>query len=149
MIFARTGLRPSDVDLVFLTHWHGDHRFGLRLFDGKPWLMSTSGLAEWRARSPQDAELIDCFVPAEEHLPSGIGLYTTPGHTMGHCSLVARTQWGTLVVAGDAAMTPEFHREEAGFHNSVDFDLATETIRRIKATASLVIPGHGNLILNL
>jgi glyoxylase-like metal-dependent hydrolase (beta-lactamase superfamily II) len=46
-------------------------------------------------------------------------------------------------------MTPEFFAAEEGYHNSVDFEQATETIRQIKRAAKLIIPGHGNVILNL
>jgi glyoxylase-like metal-dependent hydrolase (beta-lactamase superfamily II) len=147
-LFDRTGLRPEAIDAVFCTHWHGDHRFGLALFEDKPWLMAEAGLVEWRARAPQDAGLIDRFVPAKEKLPQGVDLVPTPGHTMGHHSLIADTKWGKLIVAGDAAMTPEFLAAEEGFHNSIDFTQAADTIRQIKGMAKLVIPGHGNLILN-
>jgi glyoxylase-like metal-dependent hydrolase (beta-lactamase superfamily II) len=148
LLFERTGLRPEAVDVVFCTHWHGDHRFGLALFEDKPWLMAEAGLQEWRERNTQDAPLIDRFAPAEGRLPEGIALFATPGHTMGHHALVADTSWGKLVVTGDAAMTPEFFAAEEGFHNSIDFEQATESIRQIKAMAKLVIPGHGNLILD-
>ena len=36
MLYDRTGLRPDDIDQVFVTHFHGDHRFGLDLFPGSP-----------------------------------------------------------------------------------------------------------------
>ncbi len=45
-------------------------------------------------------------------------------------------------------MNVEFYEAGEGYHNSVDFEQAAETIRRIKKAAALVIPGHGNLILN-
>ena len=48
LIFDRCGLRPGDVSEVFLTHRHGDHRFGLELFRGKPWLMAAAELEAWR-----------------------------------------------------------------------------------------------------
>jgi glyoxylase-like metal-dependent hydrolase (beta-lactamase superfamily II) len=148
LLFDRSGLSPASIDAVFLTHWHGDHRFGLELFEGVPWWMAQAGLAEWRERSPEDARWIDRFHPAEERLPPGIELYPTPGHTLGHHSLIADTRWGPLVVTGDAAMNVEFYEAGEGYHNSVDFEQAAETIRRIKKAAALVIPGHGNLILN-
>ena len=61
---------------------------------------------------------------------------------------LVNTKWGCLIVAGDAVMTEDFFAAEEGFHNSVDFKQAAETIRRIKNAADIVIPGHGNLILN-
>lgn len=149
MLFACAGLRPENMDLVFLTHFHGDHHFGLHLFPGKPWLMSSTGLTDWKERSPNESEFIDRFSPAEERLPQGISLFPSPGHTRGHCSLLVKTKAGDLIVAGDAVMTEDFLEAEEGFHNSVDFGQATETIRRIKQAAQLVIPGHGNFCLTL
>ena len=57
LLFDRCGLRPGDVDDVFLTHRHGDHRFGLKLFEGKPWLMADAELEVWRTFAAQDFEL--------------------------------------------------------------------------------------------
>ena len=148
MLYDRTGLRPDDIDQVFVTHFHGDHRFGLDLFPGSPWLMSGAGLAEWLERNPADADLIGRFMAAEGRLADGLDLLPSPGHTMGHCSLGVETDWGTLIVAGDAVMTPEYFRAEEGYRNAVDFSLSTETIRMIKGRAQLVLPGHGNVILN-
>jgi N-acyl homoserine lactone hydrolase len=149
MLFARTGLRPAAIDVVFLTHWHGDHRYGLASFEGASWCVAADGLAEWQRRHPDEAAFWQRFQAAEGALPAWIELYPSPGHAVGHCSLRVETAWGPLIVAGDAVMTPEFLTAEEGYHNSIDFDQATETIREIKRVARLVIPGHGNLILNL
>lgn len=149
MLLANAGLHPEQINQIFLTHFHGDHCYGLDLFPGKLWLMASAGLEDWKQRSPNDTQLISHFRPAEEYLPDGVDVYPSPGHTMGHCSLLARSKWGKLIVAGDAVMTEDFFDAEEGFHNSVDFRQATETIQKIKNAASLVIPGHGNFILNL
>ena len=147
-LFDHAGLRPEAVDAVFCTHWHGDHRFGLELFPDRPWLMAAAGLEEWRAQSPQDAGWIDLFTPAEGRLLPGVELLASPGHTLGHHALIADTRWGPLVVSGDAVMTAEYFAAGEGYRNSVDFELAAETVRLIKARARLVTPGHGNVILN-
>lgn len=131
-LFATTGLTPDDVDIVFLTHFHGDHRFGLELFTEKRLLMAEPALAEWRASSPSDTVLIDSFEPCGSSVADGIAALGTPGHTLGHHSLSVTTDWGNLIVAGDAAMTRDFLREEEGFHNSVDFGRATQTVRELK-----------------
>jgi glyoxylase-like metal-dependent hydrolase (beta-lactamase superfamily II) len=148
MLFARTGLRPGDIDQVFLTHLHGDHRYGLELFGGQSWVMAAAGLEEWRESSPEDIALTSRVLPAERALPEGVRLSSSPGHTHGSCSLVVHTAWGPLFVTGDAVMSEEYFEAEEGYGNSVDFAQAAETIRKIKAAAALVIPGHGNLILN-
>ena len=148
LLFNRAGLRPDAIDMIFVTHFHGDHRFGLELFDHATCLMAASGLDEWRDSTPQEAELIDRFAPAEDHLPEGLSLFHAPGHTPHLYALQARTRWGTLIIAGDAVMNREYFAAEEGYHNSKDFDQAAETIRRIKATADLVIPGHDNVLIN-
>ncbi len=45
-------------------------------------------------------------------------------------------------------MNREFLAAEEGYHNSVDFAQAADTVRRIKGVADLVIPGHDNVVLN-
>jgi glyoxylase-like metal-dependent hydrolase (beta-lactamase superfamily II) len=147
MLFNRAGLRPDAIDRVFVTHFHGDHRFGLELFDHATWLMAEEELATWQARSPQEA-LIERFTPAQGQLPTGVTLFPAPGHTPTLHALKTATRWGDLIIAGDAVMNREYFEAEEGYRNSVDFDQAAETVRRIKAAAALVIPGHDNLILN-
>jgi glyoxylase-like metal-dependent hydrolase (beta-lactamase superfamily II) len=146
LLFDRTGLRAAAIDAIFLTHFHGDHRYGLELFEDATWLMAQAGLQEWRERSPQESATIKRFVPASDRLPGGIDLLPTPGHTYGHHGLRMDSRWGRLIVAGDAVMTQDFFAAEEGYHNCVDFGLATQTIRAIKERAEWVIPGHGNLI---
>jgi len=147
-LFNTTGLRPEAIDRIYVTHHHGDHRYGLGLFAHAKWLMAVDALAEWRERVPEDAPTISRFVPADGQLPDGITLYHAPGHTHQLHALTVDSAWGKLIVAGDAVMTPEFFAAEQGYHNSVDFGMASETIRRIKADADLIVPGHGNVILN-
>jgi glyoxylase-like metal-dependent hydrolase (beta-lactamase superfamily II) len=148
LLYDHAGLRPESIDQIFLTHWHGDHLFGIELFPNAECLMSAAGIAEWRQQPPQVQTCVACFQPAEGRLPDGIQLFPSPGHTLAHCSLLAETPWGSLIVAGDAVMTPEYFAAEEGYRNAVDFALSTKTIRAIKATAALVIPGHSNLVPN-
>jgi glyoxylase-like metal-dependent hydrolase (beta-lactamase superfamily II) len=143
-LFRTTGLQPDAVDMVFCTHVHPDHRFGLDLFPDVPWLMAGGELKAWQEGAEKHAETAARFQPAEGNLPNGLDLMPTPGHTPTHCSLALDIPWGRLVVAGDAVMTPDFWVEEDGFHNTADWDAVRDTIRRIRAEADFVVPGHGN-----
>ena len=149
MLFANTGLTPDKIDIVFATHFHGDHLFGVDLFPDAQWLMAQAGLEEWLLASHGKQPIIQRFHEAEASLPDEFTLLPSPGHTLGLHTLGVETRWGFLVVAGDAVMTSEYFEQEEGYSNSVDFGMATKTIQNIKKTAALVIPGHGNLILNV
>jgi glyoxylase-like metal-dependent hydrolase (beta-lactamase superfamily II) len=147
-LFNTTGLKPAAVDMVYLTHFHGDHRFGIDLFTGKPLLIAEPAFADWSEQNPEEADVRRMFEPSTGQLPKSLTEVAAPGHTYSHHALLCDTQWGKLMVTGDSVMTREFFDAEEGFHNSVDFDAATKSIRMIKQTADFIIPGHGNLIFN-
>jgi glyoxylase-like metal-dependent hydrolase (beta-lactamase superfamily II) len=143
-LFRTTGLKPDAVDMVFVTHIHPDHRFGLELFPDVPWLMAAGELEAWKQGGEKHADVRDRFQQAEGRLPAGVELMPTPGHTLTHHSLALEVPWGRLVVAGDAVMTPDFWANEDGFHNTADWDVLRETLHRIRNEADFVVPGHGN-----
>jgi glyoxylase-like metal-dependent hydrolase (beta-lactamase superfamily II) len=139
-----TGLMPEAIDWVFITHHHADHRYGISLFPGRPVLMAAAEQETWRERNPDDEAAIARFEAAEGRLPQGIQLVPTPGHTMTHHSLAFDSVWGRTLVAGDAVMTWDHYCREEGHTNSMDFEAASETIRRIKAEYDIIVPGHSN-----
>ena len=147
MLYARSGLRPEQIDLVFVTHWHGDHHQGLEAFCDATWLMANSGIREWLVSSPVAEVEAMCCASAEDVLPDELALVHTPGHTLQHHSLAADTEWGRLLVAGDSVMTRDHLRTEEGHSNSLDFHLATTTIQAMKAHYDVVVPGHDNYLL--
>ncbi len=106
--------------------------------------VASAALDEWPRVQNQRAEISDRFESAEGRPPKGIELYPSPGHLHTHHSLKVIADWGRVIVAGDAVMNRESCEAEDGFSNSVDFEAATETIRRIKSDADYILPGHGN-----
>jgi glyoxylase-like metal-dependent hydrolase (beta-lactamase superfamily II) len=71
-----------------------------------------------------------------------------PGHTKGTTGMFFDTEDGRVCVCGDAAMTRDFFNSRLGYYNSVDFDLASVSIKKIAESADLVVPGHDNYFLN-
>jgi N-acyl homoserine lactone hydrolase len=119
---------PARVATVVMTHMHVDHASGISEFPHATFVLSR---AEWDAASTQgklhgystrqfdhafDYRLLDFDAPGEDGPVSFSGFARsfdlfgdgsvravyTPGHTLGHTSVVVRTQGGEVLVAGDA-----------------------------------------------
>ena len=147
----RAGIGPGSVDIVFLTHFHGDHRVGLAAFPDAVWCMAPAEIEHWThqlAADSPDREVLDLLRLAGPALLPGITLIATPGHTLGHSSLLFESEGLSVVVAGDAAMTDDFFRHRDYYFNTVDPDAAVRSIDTIARAADVVVPGHDNYFLN-
>ena len=138
------------MDTAFLTHFHGDHRFGIDAFPEAEWLMVGEEISAWRDELPQDDDLrvLERLRSARGELAPDIALLATPGHTLNHHSLVFDSEGLRVVVAGDAVMTRDFFRAREYYFNTVDPEAAARSIEEIAATADVVVPGHDNYFLN-
>lgn len=147
----RAGIAPASVDIVFLTHFHGDHRVGLAAFPDAGWYMPPGEIAHWKILlepgSP-DRQVLDLLRPAEPELIPGIRVVATPGHSVGHSSLLFESEGLRVVVAGDAAMTRDFFWHDDYYFNTVDPEAAVTSIATVARAADVVVPGHDNYFLN-
>jgi glyoxylase-like metal-dependent hydrolase (beta-lactamase superfamily II) len=140
----RTGLKPRDIDAVFVTHEHGDHWFGLAHFSEAKWLAApeVATVLNNAGKLPKPVE------SASGRLFDAIDIAPTPGHTLSHHSLRLDCDGMSVVIAGDAVATRDFWRERRGYYNCVDFDLSSRSMDKIDGLADLVVPGHDNWFLN-
>jgi glyoxylase-like metal-dependent hydrolase (beta-lactamase superfamily II) len=136
----RSGLRPSDITAVFITHEHADHYAGLAHFSQARWFAG-----------PEVAALLNLTKkwakPIEGvsgKLFDALDIVPTPGHTMGLNSLRFNCRGHSVAVVGDAVATEDFWRERRGYFNCVDFELSAKSMDKIAAIADLVVPGHDN-----
>jgi glyoxylase-like metal-dependent hydrolase (beta-lactamase superfamily II) len=147
----RTGLKSENIHTVFLTHFHGDHRFGIEAFPHARWYMGVREIADGLRSLPPDSpdrQILNRIEPIEGSLCPGIEIIDTPGHSMGHRSLVFNSEGMNVVLAGDAAMTRDFFFAGDYYFNTVDPDAAVKSIEAIADIADIVIPGHDNYFLN-
>ncbi|MET7874690.1 MBL fold metallo-hydrolase [Streptomyces cyaneofuscatus] len=106
---AAAGAALGDVDLVVNCHLHFDHIGGNPLLAGVPVFVQEAELAVARRGGYTIDALVDFpgaryeELSGEAELWPGVWVVPTPGHTVGHQSLVVRQGDGTVVVlAGQA-----------------------------------------------
>lgn len=150
LLDQRAGLAPDAVDIVFLTHFHGDHRYGLTAFPGARWYMAAEEIRYWQAKSgagSPERELLDGLRPAPNELLPGVRVIATPGHTLHHASLLFESDKARVAIAGDAAMTRDFFSHRDFYFNTVDAAAALASVDLLQRETDIIVPGHDNCFL--
>jgi N-acyl homoserine lactone hydrolase len=142
---GRLGLQAADIDVVFLGHLHFDHAGGCGDLPGCEVHVHRDELAA--ARTGLDAGVFpdeiagaDAWVQqsGEYAVAPGVHAVMSPGHTVGHMSLLVELPHGRpVVLCGDAADLTENLRDEVppGFCWQDNAELAIASIRKLKALA--------------
>jgi N-acyl homoserine lactone hydrolase len=161
------GLDPKDVRWVLLTHLHTDHAGGLAHFPKAEHLVSlseytyakgTRGLLRGYPsnRWPRwfNPTLIDMRPEPISSFPASypvtragdLRFVPTPGHTVGHLSVVAITSDMTYFLAGDASYTQALMLSEKIDGVSFDRETARQTLERVhgfcRARPTVYLPAH-------
>lgn len=110
------GVSPEDVDVVVLTHMHGDHIGGLLTADGSPTFANAryvTGQVEYDAWAKMGNERFDklvrplaekmSFIGDQDAVVSGITAHATFGHTPGHMAYRLESGGEQLMLIADAA----------------------------------------------
>jgi N-acyl homoserine lactone hydrolase len=110
-VLAEAGIPMADVTAVVNCHLHVDHAGQNSLFPAIPIYVQP---AEWEIAHTTDHTILDWIdFPGADYRPvagdhepyEGIRILATPGHTVGHQSLVVATARGDVVLAGQAVYT--------------------------------------------
>ena len=166
------GLDPRQLELVVLTHMHFDHTSGIAEYPKATFIVSAR---EWGAATTGDRPLLRGY--RREHFNylfdyrtidfdrGGIASYAsfgrtfdlfgdgsvrlayTPGHTPGHCSVIARLGDRDFVIAGDAVYTRAQLDGGDPPPNPVDSHLWRRSLRELQQFArtypkAVIVPGH-------
>ena len=110
------GLEPKDITIVINTHLHFDHCGGNRSFKNAKFYVQAEELqyAYSPDRFQKNAYLREYFedldfieVKGDHKLTEDITLISTPGHSPGHQSVMAKNKKKVYVYCGDAAPLKE------------------------------------------
>ncbi|GAB4531359.1 MAG: MBL fold metallo-hydrolase [Anaerolineae bacterium] len=148
---AEAGLAPEQIDVVYITHFHGDHINGL-MTNGTPTFPNAriiTGRAEWQYWTAPDnlsenlqailTPLKDRFSFADDgdDIAPGVRVIDLFGHTPGHTGLILESQGEQLWHLVDALhRTVQFRHPE--WHHRFDNlpEVASETRRGWLAKAA-------------
>ncbi|HPD28931.1 MAG TPA: MBL fold metallo-hydrolase [Phycisphaerae bacterium] len=161
----RSGLKPEQIQAVFLTTFRPIHRRSLSLFSGATWLMYRpeieavqAHLNEMRERAqegPEDPELcklldeeeslVARIEAAPEHLTAQTHLFPAVGATPGSAALLLALPTQTAVITGDAIVTQEHFAAGQVYEHVAMIEAARKSFEDILEVADEVVPGHDNV----
>lgn len=164
-LFERTGLRPEQIDTVFLTNFRPAHRAGIALFPQAKLLIheveqqtASRYLRQMIEQAPeadldrkileQELALVERCTPADDKLAPQVDLFPLFGYTPGQCGLLVTTPTYSVMIAGDAVPTQEHFLAGQILPDAYDINAAGESLREVYEIAELIVPGHDNLFLN-
>ena len=157
---AAAGFDPNAIDVVVISHFHGDHVNGLLTADGAPAFPNAEVLVpatEWKfwmddgemSRAPAgrmqnlfknnrnifETALKKKVTPYEwgKEVAPGLLAVETAGHTPGHTSYVLSSGSGKVFIQSDVTNNPNPFATNPGWHAffDQDGDMAEKTRRRV------------------
>ena len=114
---AEHDLSPADVKIVINSHLHFDHCGQNAVFKHAPFYVQRSELDRARMEEPYNIKWFDFagatfeLVDGDAQVADGVRVVATPGHTLGHQSVLVDGPDGVAVMIGDAAYTADIYRQ--------------------------------------
>lgn len=106
---AEHGLHPSDVRLVIVTHLHFDHCGQIAVFPHARLLVQRRELERVRREGGDMLKWLEStgarleLMEGDVAVGDGLRIVATPGHTVGHQSVIAESEGNSALFVGDAA----------------------------------------------
>lgn len=155
-LYRYSGIRPEQVDIIFSTHYHGDHRVDASRYPNAACYMSQLSMLDFEkaerelAEGKGPASFVEGVrgvyqaVPGDELIP-GVSLFALPGHTAGCTGLLFNAKEGRVLVTGDTIMGVEYFEHCNGYWFSDSIPETRKSIRNAAKAADWIIPGHGDV----
>ena len=146
-------IKPSEIDVVVLTHLNWDHCLNVDIFKDSEILIGKEEYEKGTLSGVPDdftekfkeylGGLNISLVEDGHRVSNNSSIISTPGHTPGNVSLSINYENKLTVIAGDAI--PNIRAYKRGIPDLIFYDLkaAKQSIARIKALEpNVIIPGH-------
>jgi len=132
------GYTPEDVDIVINTHLHNDHIGCNEIFINAEKYAQPLQAEGYSINSVDILNLKD------------ISIIETPGHVLGHISVIFKNEMGmNIVIAGDAIPTRNNYYKWLPPRICSNSKGAIESMKKIAKIADIIIPGHDRPIVVL
>ncbi len=149
---ASMGHTPADIDLIFLSHFHGDHIIGLfdeadqPIYPNANYVTTRAEWEQWTMRwaassEPNDAATLKrmqslgsrlALVADGALLTEGVQVVAAHGHTLGHAGLLLSSEGDQLLHVVDILhRPPQFAHPQWHFVFDTDPVMAAETRQRL------------------
>jgi glyoxylase-like metal-dependent hydrolase (beta-lactamase superfamily II) len=146
------GVKPSEIDEIFITHWHGDHWENIYLFPQA--IVHYAGCAPSQVKKILDeieAENETVKLKEGEEWHSGLEIMDTHGHTDHDHSVIIRYKKKNYVATGDSIVSKMYYHTGTFFPNARVEKFHDEHIasfKKIVERADFIIPGHDGPFVN-
>ncbi len=157
---AKLGVTPEDIDIVILTHLHGDHTELSSLYKNAKFIVQKKELEYAKHPHPIDADLyIKPYfeslnfdvIDGDVQIDSGISIFLTPGHTPGGQSIQVNTASGKAVITGFCCSSDTFKQtadmKRRGWEVTAplihhDVRAAYDSVLKVKKRADIILTLH-------
>jgi len=156
----RLGLRPAAIDIIIVTHLHGDHIELGHLYKNAQFIVQKKELDYACHPHPWDAffyEGVDFddfnfqVIDGDAKIAPGVSVFLTPGHTPGGQSVVVNTASGKAIITGFCCVKETFVQTEQmrrrgwevgapGLHQ--DVREVYDSVLKVKRMADVIVPLH-------
>lgn len=128
-------LKPENIDIVVITHFHADHVGCNYLFKKARFIVV--GISFWG----------DVFDRASENqkLTKNLELIATPGHSEDSATLLVKTNKGIIACVGDLFWSQDDIKIKLLEKDCFNKELFYKNRRKILKIADFIIPGHGKM----
>lgn len=135
----KENLKTTNIDYVFITHYHPDHCSLMGIFENATVFDSLQ-----YQKGPIGGDLTGKYLPKTD-----VEIVKTPGHSHEHASLLVNTQKCKVLVGADIFWWKDGEEQTVDIDKDDDF---ASDISKLKSSrqnalkiANFIIPGHGKM----